>query len=118
MHRDILRRHWPSLRDDLEIEELLPHLVNVLTQADQEKVKAEATRRDKIDKLLEILPRKGPEAFDNFLKALQKIQPFLSALIQDTGKKYICRFGLQKTNYEKDCICKFPLDLGKAAGSG
>ncbi|KAJ7363131.1 hypothetical protein OS493_011406, partial [Desmophyllum pertusum] len=60
-HRDILRRNWASIRDDLEIEELLPHLVDVLGPADQEKVQAEATRREKIDKLFDIIPRKGPE---------------------------------------------------------
>ena len=87
-HRDILRRHWASLRKDLDIVELLPHLVDVLGQADQEKVQAEATRREKIDKLLDIMPRKGPEAFDNFLKALQKIQSFLAVpLLQESGKK-------------------------------
>ncbi|KAJ7318638.1 hypothetical protein OS493_037701 [Desmophyllum pertusum] len=87
-HRDILRRHWPSLRKNLEIVELLPQLGDVLGQADQEKVQAEATRREKIDKLLDIIPRKGPEAFDNFLKALQKIQPFLAVpLLQESEKE-------------------------------
>ncbi|KAJ7371900.1 hypothetical protein OS493_021997 [Desmophyllum pertusum] len=84
-HRDILRRHWSSLRDGLELKKLLPHLVDVLDVEDVQEVKAEAAPGDRIDKLLEILPMKGPAAFDNFVKALTKIQPYLDApLIQES----------------------------------
>ncbi|KAJ7363112.1 hypothetical protein OS493_011386 [Desmophyllum pertusum] len=87
--RDILRRHWSSLRQDLDIENLLPHLVDVLDPADEEQVKAEGPGRGKmIDKLLEILPRKGPATFDNFVKALQRIQPLLAdILLQESGNQ-------------------------------
>lgn len=85
-HRDILRRHWSSLRRDLEPVKLLPYLVNVLDPEDEQEVKAKATRGKMIDELLEILPRKGPTAFDNFVKALQEVQPFLAVyLLQEAG---------------------------------
>ena len=85
-HRDILRRHWSSLRRDLEPTRLLPYLVNILDVTDEQEVKVKATREDKIDQLLEILPRRGPKAFDEFVKALQEVQPFLaSPLIQEAG---------------------------------
>ncbi|KAJ7363114.1 hypothetical protein OS493_011388 [Desmophyllum pertusum] len=78
-HREILRRHWALLRKDLEIVKLLPDLVNVLDPADEDTVKAEGPERGKmIDKLLDILPRKGPATFDNFVEALQKTQSFLA----------------------------------------
>lgn len=81
-----MRRHWSSLRRDLEPVKLLPYLVNVLDPEDEQKVKAKATRQTMIDELLEILPRKGPTAFDNFVKALQEVQPFLAAeLFQEPG---------------------------------
>ncbi|KAJ7371918.1 hypothetical protein OS493_022015 [Desmophyllum pertusum] len=84
-HRDILRRHWSSLRRDLEPMKLLPLLVNVLDVTDEQEVKVKATREDRIDKLLEILPRRGPTAFDDFVKALQEMQPFLAApLLQES----------------------------------
>lgn len=87
-HRDILRHCWHWLRQDLELEKLLPHLVDVLDPEDEQKVKAEATREDRIDKLLDIIPRRGPAAFKNFLNALQKTQPFLASILsQDSGKK-------------------------------
>ena len=86
-HRATLRRHWSKLRDDLELKKLLPYLVDVLDQEDEQEVKAGTTRRNMIDNLLEILPMKGPAAFDEFVKALQKIQPFLAALLlQESGK--------------------------------
>ena len=87
-HRGILRSHRLELMKDLEVKKLLPYLANVLDQDDEDEVKAEAARRDMIDKLLDILPRKGPAAFDNFVKALKNIQPHLAAsLIQESGKK-------------------------------
>ena len=85
-HRDILRRHWSTLRRDLEPMKLLPYLVNVLDVTDEQEVKVKATREDRIDKLLEILLRRGPAAFDDFVKALQEVQPFLAApLVQESG---------------------------------
>ncbi|XP_022785890.1 myosin-9-like isoform X2 [Stylophora pistillata] len=77
-HRDILRRHWPALRRDLEPVKLLPYLVNVLDVTDEQEVKVKATREERTDKLLEILPRRGPTAFDDFVTALQEVQPFLA----------------------------------------
>lgn len=66
---------------------LLPYLVNVLDVTDEQEVKIKATREDSIDKLLEILPRRGPKAFDDFVKALQEVQPFLAApLVQESGQ--------------------------------
>ena len=78
-HREILRRQRPNLRRDLEVMKLLPKLFSVLDPEDEEEVKAEPTRRKKVDKLLNILPKKGPKAFDVFVKGLQEIQPFLAA---------------------------------------
>lgn len=78
-HREILRRQQLNLRRDLEVMKLLPKLHLVLDTDDEEEVKAEATRRKKVDKLLNILPRKGSEAFHVFVKGLQEIQPFLAA---------------------------------------
>ena len=66
---------------------LLPYLVNVLDVTDEQEVKVKATREDRIDKLLEILPRRGPKAFDDFVKALQEVQPFLAVpLVQESGQ--------------------------------
>ena len=78
-HREILRRQRPRLLRNLEVVRLLPKLFSVLNTDDEEEVKAEATRRKKVEKLLKILPKKGPKAFELFVKGLQEIQPFLAA---------------------------------------
>ena len=86
-HRKILRRNWSTLRNELEPRKLLPYLHNVLDNEDQEVIREEATRRDASDMLLDILPRRGPKAFDYFVKALQEVQPYLaSPLVQQSGK--------------------------------
>jgi len=56
----------------------------VLDITDEQEVKVKATREARTDKLLEILPRRGPKAFDDFVKALQEVQPFLAGpLLQE-----------------------------------
>ena len=91
-HREILRRNWSTLRRDLEPMKLLPHLVNVLDVTDEQEIKVRATREDASDKLLEILPRRGPKAFEDFVKALQEVQPHLaSPLVQQSGKTFPVR---------------------------
>ena len=79
-YRNILRRAWPTLTKDLEPIKLLPYLVDVLDPTDEEEIKASSNEKrvSGVDKLLEILPRKGQKAFDMFKKALQKVQPHLA----------------------------------------
>ena len=71
-HRFILRDHGPNIRRDLEPNNILPDLGRVLTEKDNEKIKAQSTRQERCDTLLEILPRKGPTAFTAFVDALDK----------------------------------------------
>ena len=90
-HRDILRREWSNLRRNLEVTKLLPELVELLDTEDVEQVTVEATQPQMVDKLLTILLKKGPTAFDVFVKGLQKIrQSFLAApLLQESGTNVV-----------------------------
>jgi len=56
-------------------------LVTVLTEMDEEEIKAQLTRQERGDKLLEILPRKGPTAFKVFVEALKKEVPHLADVL-------------------------------------
>lgn len=49
---------------------LLFYLVNVLDVMDEQEVKIKVMREDSIDKLLEILFRRGFKVFDDFVKVL------------------------------------------------
>ena len=72
-HRDILRRKRVQLVDDLEPKQLLNYLLQeeALTDNDAETIKVEPTRSSQAEKLLDILPRRGPKAFGVFCDALE-----------------------------------------------
>ena len=70
----------------MEPMKFLPYLVSMLDVTDEQEIKVKGTRENRIDKLSETLPRSGPSAFDDFVKALQGVQPFLTApLVQESG---------------------------------
>ena len=86
-HRTILRQHWCSIRDNLEPKNILPKLVTVLTETDEEEIKALCTRQERCDKLLEILPTRGKNAFYVFVNALVKEAPHLAWDLTQAGNK-------------------------------
>ena len=92
IHEQFLREKWSLFRKYLEPHKLLPHLVAVLDNEDVSRIRAEKNRENECDLLIEILPRRGPKAFDYFLKALQKegTQVYLAdILIKELGKTFL-----------------------------
>ncbi|XP_058969660.2 uncharacterized protein [Pocillopora verrucosa] len=85
-HRKILRKHRQVLVRDLEPLKLLNRL-DVLGDDDRELVKAKKTRSEQAEELLDMLPRKGDDAFQNFITALYNgSQRFLAEpLIRASG---------------------------------
>ena len=75
--RDTLILAWSTLRKDLEPSKLLPYLLNVLDSKDRNAIMGKNSREDKVDELLQILPRRGQKAFEVFKEALRKVQPHL-----------------------------------------
>lgn len=71
-HRLILRSHQSTLKKDLEPNRILSDLVEILAETDEGEIKAQSTKEKRCDKLLEILPSKGPKAFEVFVEALKK----------------------------------------------
>ena len=86
-HRIILRQHQANIRMDLEPENILPNLVEILDDTDEGEIKAQSTREKKCDKLLEILRRKGPNAFEAFVEALKKKVSHLASDLIAAGNK-------------------------------
>jgi len=66
---------------------MLPKLVTVLIETDEEEIKARSTVQERCDKLLEMLPRKGPEDFKVFVEALQEEAPHLASDLSESGNK-------------------------------
>ena len=86
-HRTILRHHWSSIRDNLEPKNILPKLVTVLIVTDEEEIKAQPTRQERCDKLLEILPTRGENAFYVFVSALAKEARYLARDLNEAGNR-------------------------------
>ena len=82
-----MRRHQSNIRTDLEPKNILAKLVEILSDTDEGEIKAETTREKKCDKLLEILPRKGPNAFKVFVEALKGEAPHLASDLIEAGNK-------------------------------
>ena len=77
----------PTVIKDLEPNNILPDLGRVLTVNDDEEIKAQSTRQRRCEKLLEILPRKGPNAFKVFVEALKKEASHLADVLIEAGNK-------------------------------
>lgn len=86
-HREILRRHQSNIRMDLEPKNILAKLVEILNPKDEGEIKAQQTREERCDTLLEILPRKGPNAFIIFVEALKGEAPHLASDLIEAGNK-------------------------------
>ena len=82
-----MRHQWSNIRDNLEPNNILPKLVLVLGENDEEQIKAQSTRQERCDKLLEILPTKGKEAFNVFVNALVKESSHLASELTEAGNK-------------------------------
>lgn len=85
-HRDILRRNRTDLVKDLEPLKLLNDLAECLDEDDRETVKGVSGRKSQAEELLDMIPRKGPKAFECFVAALHKRQQHLARpLIEESG---------------------------------
>ena len=86
-HLTILHQHWSKIRDYLEPNNILSKLDTVLLEIDEVEIKGQSTSRERCDKLLAILPRKGPTAFKLFLEALKEEDPDLADVLIEAGNK-------------------------------
>lgn len=83
-HRNLLRKNRLALSEDLDAKTATSYLYSedIISEHDKEDIETAKTQRDKSEKLLDILPKRGPHAFEVFLKFLDDKQPHLSKLLQ------------------------------------
>ena len=76
--RKLLLGNRLAFVENVEAEDLLGHLFQdgVLSENDKEKIEIQATRRDRIELLLDTLPRKGPKAFTKFCAVLNRFEGY------------------------------------------
>ncbi|MFT7812578.1 death domain-containing protein CRADD [Arapaima gigas] len=74
-HRQVLRKRRLYLSGEILVEDtVVPYLYQegVLTESQAEEIQSQATSRKKTLKLLDILPTRGPRAFEAFLRSLEE----------------------------------------------
>ena len=80
-HRTLLQKNRVALVKDLEPRKILNHLGQILDGDDREEVSTCRTRVDQAETLLDLLPKKGPDAFECFVRALLSKQRHLGELL-------------------------------------
>ena len=85
-HRNIITSHRADLVKDLEPSKVLNDLSECLDEDDREVVKAQGPRKACAEKLVDMIPKRGPKAFHCFVAALYKRQRHLAIpLMQESG---------------------------------
>ena len=87
--KDILSELHNLLLENLDPEKASRQLFRfgVLTFRDKEKIEENLTRKqDKNEQLLQTIREKGPGAYEHFLKALERDQPFLACQLFKKGR--------------------------------
>ena len=82
--RKILRDNRKVLAHDLEVNEILNHMIqeNILTRQMQENIRSKQIPAEKTETFLDLLPKRGENAFWTFLKALKETHEHLYEMIQ------------------------------------
>ena len=88
-HRKLLKANRINLARDLDIDGATSHLYanDILSENDRDSIQGITGQKPKSEKLLDILPRRGPEAFDRFVQFLDKEQPFLAVLLKPSSSE-------------------------------
>ena len=66
----------------------------VMTYHSNSIFQAERTRKDKVLKFLQILPRRGPRAFDKFLHSIHDHYSWISDKLRETYHKLASKTGI------------------------
>ena len=89
--RDLLSKCHVPLVKDLVPKKLFPHLIQeeVMTSDDKERINKIDKRKRQSEEFLSILPKRGPRAYQEFVKALEEKQPSLACILLREGRYII-----------------------------
>lgn len=91
-HKEILRRNVDNLYG-MNLDKVVTHLSGLLDEQDKQSLlNASKPVSQRVDMLLtEILPRRGPTAFESFVQGLEKVDPSMAQRLQQgAGIKGTC----------------------------
>ena len=84
--RRFLRTNRTKIIEELLVDFVYPRMTDILNEKDEDEVKAQTTRQNKIIKLLDILPQRGDKSLNCFLIATHHVQEdFANELAQLRG---------------------------------
>ena len=89
-HRELLVVHRASFAQEIDApERLLPELqsAQVITAVDYVEITAQPSPSQQVEKLLDILPWRGPRAFHALCSALENTYPSLLTVMFFGGRK-------------------------------
>ena len=87
-HRELLRKHRMDLCSEMNAELIAKDLLEakIFTLADKNSITFERDPLKRNEKLLDILPKRGPMAYQTFLDILNKLNlSHLSAMFDETA---------------------------------
>lgn len=86
-YKNILLKFYVLLLEKLDPSEVSLQLLTagVLTSDDKEKIEEKHSQKEKNEELLMILTTKGPRAYEEFVKALEKDHCFLACQLLKEG---------------------------------
>ncbi|KAL3892168.1 hypothetical protein ACJMK2_004402 [Sinanodonta woodiana] len=86
-HKKALQRNHKALCDELELgADLEANLVHcgLFSEEMLDEIKAEKSRKQRIQKMLKALRRRGPDAFDKFLSCIHELYPWLEQKLTES----------------------------------
>lgn len=90
-HIALLRTHRLELSGQLLVSDtIVPFLYqeNILTLSQVEDIESQQTNRQKTLKLLDLLPSRGPRAFDIFLRSLEEFSWVRDRLLEELQTRH------------------------------
>ena len=72
-----MRKKREYLKQNLHVDHVLSKMTGILSKDDDDSIRAETTRHARVQKLLDLLPFRGAEAFDRFIIAVYEGQRWL-----------------------------------------
>ncbi|XP_050389534.1 death domain-containing protein CRADD-like [Patella vulgata] len=85
IQKSVLKRQTPKIAEGIIMNEdiLSALLANEIFQSSMiDIIRAESTPTNRAYKMLELLPKRGPEAFSGFIDIIQKDYPWLATSLQ------------------------------------
>ena len=104
-HRYLLIQFRPQIVEDLLVDDVLVFLQSkfVLDSEDAEVIRGEITFHRQAEKLLDILPERGYEAFEHFFSALSDKYPHLAKLLESGSTEQQFNFILETVDSPLQC---------------